>query len=255
MTPPRRHPSVTPEGPAPEGRRDVSGDVSVPAPGPLREIHDRLLEAYGPQNWWPVSDTSAEPNARQVEIVAGAILTQNTAWRNVERAIARLIEAKLMSWRGLRAVDEAALAEVIRPAGTYRVKARRLKAFVGVLFDQWDGDFAAMTGGPLHDARQRLLAIPGIGPETADAILVYAAGRASFVVDAYTRRLLRRHGVIANAASYDEMQAGFHAELPTDAALFNEYHALLVEVGKRHCRATAQCDGCPLQAMPHDPTA
>jgi len=216
------------------------------------DIHQRLLAAFGPQEWWPVNPGARDTARRQVEIVVGAILTQNTAWQNVERAIARMHEAGLMSWPALRDVDEPALAEVIRPAGTYRVKAARLKAFVAALFDRWRGDFRAMTTGPLAACRARLLAIHGIGPETADAILVYAASRPSFVVDAYTRRVLRRHRLIDDRASYAQVQALFHQALPRDASLFNECHALLVELAKRHCRTTARCEGCPLESLPHD---
>ncbi len=219
-------------------------------PAWLRRFHERLARAYGPQHWWPADSPT--------EVVIGAILTQNTSWRNVERAIAAMKHAGLIDWRRLHDVDESDLARIIRPAGTFRVKARRLKAFVAALEDQAGGSLERLLSGPLDAARQRLLAIPGVGRETADAILLYAGARPSFVVDAYTRRVLRRHYWEAGHASrsparqYDEIRSAFHAALPADARLFNEYHALLVLVGKRHCRARAVCDGCPLKSLPHD---
>lgn len=207
-------------------------------------MFDRLLEAYGPQDWWPGDSTT--------EIIVGAILTQNTAWTNVERAIANLRFADVLSWNALRDVPESDLAGLIRPSGTYRVKAKRIKSFVEVLWCDHHGSLYDMLRGPLDDVRERLLAIPGIGPETADAILLYAAQRATFVVDAYTQRLLRRHGLLPVTSDYDTAQSLFHATLPRDAALFNEFHALIVAVGKQHCRPRARCAGCPLEALPHD---
>lgn len=213
----------------------------------LRDIFDRLLAAYGPQHWWPAETPT--------EMIVGAILTQNTAWTNVERAIANLRQARALDWRALDALSEDALAALIRPSGTYRVKARRLKAFVETLWRTYGGSLDAMLDGPLPAARARLLRIPGIGPETADAILLYAGGRPAFVVDVYTRRLLRRHFLLDDRASYDQVQRFFHESLPPDAALFNEFHALIVEVGKKHCRAKAECAGCPLASLPHDEKA
>ena len=210
----------------------------------LREIYDRLFAAYGPQHWWPART--------KTEIVVGAILTQNTAWGNVERAIANLRAAKTLNWRSLRDVSQARLEELIRPAGTFRVKARRLKAFVDCLWKEHGGSLASMVGGPLEAARARLLAVPGIGPETADAILLYAGKRPTFVVDAYTVRVLRRHFIIDEKAAYETVRRIFLDALPPDVPTLNEYHALLVELGKRHCRKAARCDGCPLAGLPHD---
>jgi len=211
----------------------------------LRAIHDRLFEAYGPQHWWPAQTA--------LEVVVGAILTQNTAWRNVERAIAALRNGNLLDWTALRNLPIEQLEALIRPAGTYRIKAARLRAFVDTLWNEHGGSLVRLLDADLNAARRRLLSIHGIGPETADAILLYAGHRASFVVDAYTKRLLRRHHLIGHQAGYDEVRNMFHEALPADAARFNEYHALLVEVGKRHCRALAECDGCPLASFPHDP--
>jgi endonuclease-3 related protein len=210
----------------------------------LRQIHERLAGAYGPQHWWPAKTAT--------EVVVGAILTQNTAWGNVERAIARLREARCLTFTALRDIGEAELAELIRSSGTYRVKARRLKAFVEALWRDHGGSLAGMLAGEVEEARRRLLAVKGVGAETADAILLYAGERASFVVDAYTMRILRRHFVIDGGADYESTRALFHRGLPEDAKLFNEYHALLVQVGKRHCRKRAACAGCPLEGLPHE---
>jgi endonuclease-3 related protein len=210
----------------------------------VRRIYDLLWQAYGPQHWWPARTPT--------EVVVGAILTQNTAWKNVERAIENLEQAKCLTWATLRDVPEGELAELIRPAGTYRVKAVRLKAFVSYLWDRHRGSLELVLEGDLETARRRLLSIPGVGPETADAILLYAGGRPSFVVDAYTKRVLRRHFLIDEASGYEEVRRLFHQELEPDVRLFNEYHALLVAVGKKHCRARANCSGCPLAGLRHD---
>jgi endonuclease-3 related protein len=209
-------------------------------------MYDRLFGAYGPQHWWP-ADTPTE-------VVIGAILTQNTAWKNVERAIENLRNADALDFSALHELSEAGLAKLIQPSGTYRVKAARLKAFVGFLFEHYDGSLDAMLDGELEVARRRLVSIHGIGCETADAILLYAGDRPSFVVDAYARRVLRRHFLIDRDADYETIRALFHDALPAESQLFNEYHALLVEVGKRHCRARAICEGCPLCDLPHDET-
>jgi len=207
-------------------------------------MYRRLLRAYGLQDWWPARTPT--------EIVVGAILTQNTAWTNVQRAIANLRQARALSWKALRDLSEAELAELIRPSGTYRVKAARLLAFVATLGHEHGGSLESLLDGDLEAARRRLLAIHGVGRETADAILLYAANRPTFVVDAYTKRILRRHHMIEAGADYESVRELFQISLPADAALFNEYHALLVAVAKKHCRSRAACDGCPLAALPHD---
>lgn len=211
----------------------------------LLEIYAILMRAYGPQHWWPAETPT--------EVVIGAILTQNTAWTNVERAIDQLRRADALSFSVLRDMPVLKLEQLIKPSGTYRVKALRLKAFADVLWKDHGGSLQNMFAGSVEHARARLLAIHGIGPETADAILLYAAGKASFVVDAYTVRILRRHFLLDDTAKYDDVQGMFHRDLPPDPRMFNEYHALLVAIGKRHCRATAQCDGCPLESLPHLP--
>lgn len=214
---------------------------------PLEAFFAALLEAYGPQRWWP-AETSTE-------VVIGAILTQNTSWKNVERAIAALRAAGALNFARLHAMDAEQIAELIRPAGTFRVKAARLKAFVDWLHAEYGGRMQALADVPTETLRGQLLAIRGIGPETADAILLYALERPTFVVDAYTRRVLVRHGVADLDADYDTLKVLFEDALPPERQVFNEYHALLVEVGKGHCRARARCEGCPLERFPHNAEA
>jgi endonuclease-3 related protein len=187
-------------------------------------------------------------------VVIGAILTQNTGWKNVERAIDALKEAGCLSWHRLHELTGEKLAALIRSSGTYRVKAARIKAFVDALFKDHGGSLDAMLGGDLEMARKRLLAIAGIGPETADAILLYAGGRLTFVVDAYTRRILRRHFLVSPKDDYESIRQMFQEAAEPREQIYNEYHALLVELGKRHCRPHAACDECPLRDLPHDPS-
>ncbi len=215
-----------------------------PIANPLSDIFDRLLTAYGPQHWWP-GDTNTE-------IVIGAILTQNTSWSNVEQAIARLKQADALSFSALRDLPRPTLEDLIRPSGTFRVKAKRLSAFVDVLFRDHNGSLSDMLSGDLDGARRRLNAIHGLGPETADAILLYAGNRPTFVVDAYTKRVLRRHFLVTEDADYGTVRGLFHQELAPSSRLFNEFHALLVKLGKDHCRTLARCDGCPLESLRHD---
>ena len=210
----------------------------------IREIYDRLMRAYGPQGWWP-GETA-------VEVAVGAILTQNTAWTNVERAIQRLKAAAVLDWPELHALREDELAELIRPAGTFRVKAARLKGFVRRVCEEFNGSLDAMLDGDVEDVRLRLLSVSGVGPETADAILLYAGEKNTFVVDAYTKRILRRHRLIDQETGYESIRRMFLDSLPRRVHLYNEYHALLVAVGKEHCRTRAECEGCPLADMPHD---
>ncbi len=210
----------------------------------LRNVYDRLLGAYGPQHWWPAETPT--------EVVVGAILAQNTVWTNAERAIANLKRAGCLSFSALRDVGSTQLAKLIKPSGTYRVKAARLKSFVEVLWREHGGSLCSLLDGELEAARRRLLAIPGVGPETADAILLYAGNRPSFVVDAYTRRILRRHFIIAVDTGYEATRSVFQRHLSPNAVLFNEYHALLVALGKRHCSIRATCSGCPLEDLVHD---
>ncbi len=209
----------------------------------LKHFYEAMLKAYGPQHWWPAETPT--------EVIIGAILTQNTAWRNVERAIDNLKRAGALDWQRLRDLSADALAEMIRPAGTFNVKTRRLKAFVEWFWQRYDADLERMFAVPVRSLREELLSISGIGRETADAILLYAGNLPSFVVDAYTARILYRHGLIDSSADYEEIKELFEYNLPADVPLFNEYHALLVQVGKQHCRPQARCAGCPLEPFEH----
>jgi endonuclease-3 related protein len=207
-------------------------------------VYQRLLAAYGPQGWWP---GSSDP----FEVVVGAVLTQSVAWSNVERALANLRAAGALTPAALYALDEAALATLLRPAGYYTVKARRLRAVVRLVMEEYGGDVARLLGLPLAELRPRLLATYGVGEETADDIIVYAAHQPSFVVDAYTVRLFTRLGLgpgaVPGRPRYADWQGFLMANLPPEAALFNEYHALIVRHGKVRCTKRApRCAGCPL---------
>lgn len=182
----------------------------------------------------------------------GAILTQNTNWRNVEKAIERLRAAGCLEWEALRDIDLRSLAELIRPAGYYNIKSRRLKNFVNWLYEEHGSAFDGLSKLPVEELREQLLGINGIGPETADSIILYALDMPTFVVDAYTARIARRHRLIDEDADYHSLKALFEDNLAEDVAMFNEFHALIVTVGKAHCRARARCEGCPLVDFEHD---
>lgn len=216
----------------------------LPPGSPLRRrllrLYAALLHRFGPQGWWPGRST--------FEVVFGAILTQATAWTNVERALGALRRAGALRPAALRALPPRRLAGLVRAAGFHRVKAERLRAFLGHVAGRHGGDLRRFLRQPLPALRAELLAIPGIGPETTDSMLLYAAGRPVFVVDAYTRRILARHRLVPPDASYAALQRVFMDDLPRDPALFNEYHALLVRVAKEYCRASvALCARCPLR--------
>lgn len=205
---------------------------------PLSEIYDRLFQRFGPQHWWPAQTP--------FEVLVGAVLTQNTAWSNVARAMDNLRQANLLSPERLYRLPDAELEELIRPAGYFRLKARRLKNLLAVIVNQHGGSLDTFFDLPTETLRESLLQVNGVGPETADSILLYAAGRPRFVVDAYTHRVLKRHAWIEPEADYHAVQEFLESSLPTDAALYNEFHALLVRVGHEHCRRTPRCEGCPL---------
>jgi endonuclease-3 related protein len=179
-------------------------------------------------------------------MIVGAILTQNTAWRNVEQAIGNLKQEGVLTPQGLRTLDETRLAGLIRPAGYYNVKAKRLKGLMAFLDKEYGGDLQRMFAEPLASLREKILMVKGVGPETADSILLYAAGKPIFVVDAYTRRVLSRHGII-DGASYGEIQDLLMRSLPSDVSLFKEYHALFVRLAKTFCKTEPLCTGCPLE--------
>jgi len=208
----------------------------------LRAFYEAMLTRLGPQGWWPAETP--------FEVVVGAILTQNTNWKNVERAIANLKREGLLDPRALDEADAERLGDLLRPAGYYRMKARRLKNLMHLLAERFAGRLDAFFALPTADLRETVLGVSGVGPETADSILLYAADRPVFVVDAYTARILYRHGLIEAAATYEDLQSLFHGALAEDVALYQEYHALLVAVGKGFCKKRApRCDGCPLAPL------
>jgi endonuclease-3 related protein len=223
--------------------RRIPGPPRDPVKARLLRLYRALLARHGPQGWWPARTP--------FEVAVGAILTQHTAWPGAARAVAALRARGLLAPRRLAARDAATLAALVRPAGTYRLKARRLLDFTRWLLTRFGGDFRAMRRVPLGPLRREVLAVPGLGPETTDAILLYAAGRPVFVADAYTRRVLVRHGLLRREAGYEETRAFLEAHLPSDPVLFNEFHALLVAVAKTHCRTIARCEACPLRFDPH----
>jgi endonuclease-3 related protein len=210
----------------------------------LTEIYQRLSARFGPQHWWPHSRGGA------FEIIVGAILTQNTAWTNVEKALANLRRARRLTPTALHRAPTARLARLIRPSGYFNLKAKKLKAFTRSLFAKHRGRLAHLFSRDPSRLREELLAIYGIGAETADSIILYAAHQPIFVVDAYTRRIFARLGLTRADASYDELQSLFMRNLPRDEPLFNEYHALVVALGKNICQKRApRCGECPLQEI------
>ncbi|MDY6971741.1 MAG: endonuclease III domain-containing protein [Thermodesulfobacteriota bacterium] len=205
----------------------------------LIEMFSLLLNHFGPQDWWP-ADTA-------LEVMVGAVLTQNTNWKNVQRAIENLKKRGLLSLAGLQAVAVTELAQEIRPAGYFNIKAGRLKNLIDFIGDRYHGDLSKFLEDETEILRQGLLSVKGIGPETADSILLYAAGRPVFVIDAYTHRILSRHGMTNEQTTYIELQNFFVDHLPEDTALFNEFHALIVQTGKNYCRKKSLCHSCPLK--------
>ncbi len=206
---------------------------------PLVQVYHELYRAWGPQHWWP--------GRTRFEIIVGAILTQNTAWTNVEKAIRRLRKEGALNPDTLHRAPLRTLANWIRPAGYFNVKARRLRAFTDLLFERFDGKLNRLFALDTPALRDVLLGVNGIGPETADSILLYAANRPQFVIDAYTKRVLVRHGWISPSATYDDMARLFMDLLPGNVDIFNEYHALFVRLGKYHCKPKPRCDVCPLK--------
>jgi len=217
--------------------------VSARAPERLRALYQSLAEAYGPQGWWPAKTP--------FEVVVGAYLTQSTAWTSVERSIANLAERGLLSADAIRDLPESELRELIRPSGYMTRKAAAIKSFVAFLDAYYDGSIENLADEDAEIALERLLALPAVGPETANAILLYALGKPAIVVDEYLRRVVTRHGLVALKAKHWEIEtlgeAAFASEpLRSRVQHCNEFHALMVEVGKRHCRKMPLCEGCPL---------
>jgi endonuclease-3 related protein len=206
----------------------------------LMAMYRSLFKAYGPQHWWP-GDSS-------FEVMVGAVLTQNTSWTNVERAIAVLRRERLLTPARLDSIPTVRLAALIRPSGYYNIKAKRLKHLLRFIRDRYSGSLRKMFSDDPAGLRKNLLAVNGIGPETADSILLYAAALPFFVVDTYTKRILSRHGLISPAADYHRVQGLFMDNLPRDTRLYNEYHALIVRAGKEYCKKGAPlCEECPLK--------
>jgi len=208
-------------------------------------VYARLAAAWGPQHWWP-GDTP-------FEVAVGAVLTQNTAWSNVEKAITSLKAADAMTATGLLALSASDLEQAIRPAGTYRVKARYLRTLALWVARRASGDLSSLASEDTDALRREILALHGVGRETADSILLYAIGKPAFVVDAYTRRIGARLHLLPENATYDFAQQYFIAGVPEDVPLFNEFHALLVRLAKEHCRTRPLCLACPLE--PRCPSA
>jgi endonuclease-3 related protein len=232
--------SANTRSPVLAGWRRIPGPPRDPVKGRILRLHAALLRRFGAQRWWP--------GRSAYEIAAGAILTQNTAWTNAARALAAFRARRLLVPRRLIAVPGPALARHIRGAGRSRVKARRLREFTRWLLERSGGRFHGLRRAPLAALRAELLSVPGVGPETVDAILLYAANRPVVVADGYTRRVLTRHGLIAPGTGYEATRAFLEAHLPSDPALFTELHALLVAVGQAHCRSVPLCIGCPLRS-------
>lgn len=216
----------------------------------LRRFYERLVAEFGPQQWWPAHSA--------LEVVVGAYLTQNTSWLGVERSIANLKAAGALNVDVLREVPEEQLRVLIRPSGFMLRKAAAIKAFANFLHEGYRGSLTALAAEDTESARKKLLSLPGVGPETADAILLYALGHPVMVVDEYLRRVTTRHGLVPPTARYAEIQqlavAAFAADPPsTRMQHYNEFHALIVQIGKRHCSATPRCEGCPLNAPAFHP--
>ena len=207
----------------------------------LTDIFDALYQSFGPQHWWP-GDSA-------FEVAVGAILTQNTNWGNVEKAIANIKAKKALNASNLHKMPHKQLASLIKPAGYFNVKAKRLQSFLDFLCNDFKGSMQRMKKGDSSSLRKRLLSVHGIGPETADSILLYALDKPVFVIDAYTRRVMSRHGMVSESAGYHELQELFHKHLPLDVQLFNEYHALFVMAGKYFCKPRPKCTGCPLKGV------
>jgi endonuclease-3 related protein len=221
---------------------DPARGAMLASPARLRTYYDALFAAHGPQHWWP--------GRTAFEIIVGAILTQNTSWNNVETAVRNLRRERLLTPRAIEEVSFARLARLIRSSGYFRQKAKKLKCFVRFLRCEYGGSLAEMFRTPTAALREKLLSIHGIGPETADSILLYAGKHPVFVVDAYTRRLLERHNLAGPSQSYEEIRQLFERSVPGDAPLYNEFHALIVRTGKEYCRTrNPRCSECPLHSF------
>lgn len=207
----------------------------------LLNIFDILLKTFGNRHWWP--------GETPLEIIVGAVLTQNTSWKNVEKAIANLKDAGLMDIDGLYGVPDDVVAENIYSSGYYNLKAKRLKNLINVIHEEYESSIEQLKLNELFVVRKRLLAIKGVGEETADSILLYALEKPVFVIDAYTKRFLANHGLYEGFCTYGEAQEFFTSNLPSDVYLFNEYHALIVALGQNYCFKVPKCEACPLKGV------
>lgn len=222
------------------GMSEGMGAQEMRRGGELEDYYDALYGAMGPQEWWP--------GRTRFEVIVGAILTQNTAWKNVEKAIGELRRARLLTPLAMERFAEGKLARRIRSSGYFRQKAKKLKAFLRFLRKEYGGSLTRMFRTPTAELREKLLGVHGIGPETADSILLYAGEHPVFVVDAYTHRILQRHDLTNGKTKYEDVRAMFETGLPRDVAMWNEFHALIVRVGHRWCRTRApKCGECPLE--------
>lgn len=208
------------------------------AGGKLVHMFHLMFERFGPQDWWPAET--------ELEVMVGAILTQNTNWKNVEKAIANLKRKGLLSFEALSSLTVDELAEEIRPAGYFNVKAGRLKNLITFVQEHYDGKLNRCLQAETGVLREGFLSVKGVGPETADSMLLYAAQRPVFVVDTYSFRIMNRHGLVFEKAGYEDLQEIFTDNLPEDVELFNEFHALIVQIGKDYCRKNPRCEECPL---------
>ncbi len=209
----------------------------------LMDFYHTMLKQYGPQHWWP--------GESPLEVMIGAVLTQNTNWTNVEKAIRNLKAANALDPWKLQRLDPARLAELIRPAGYFNIKAKRLKNLIQWFCQEYDGSMAALGKLSVDRLREELLSLNGIGRETADSIILYALEKPTFVIDTYTCRILVRHGCLDGENDYEEFKDYCQRNLPEDVVLYNEIHALFVQVGKAHCKPTPKCSGCPLEVFDH----
>ncbi len=207
----------------------------------LGTYYDRMAAHYGQTHWWP-GDTP-------FEIAVGAILTQNTAWTNVEKAIANLKQERLLDARAILDCPTKRLEKALTPSGYFRVKTVRLRSFCAHLVEHYEGDIGRMAAQPLESLRTELLGVNGIGPETADDILLYACGKIVFVVDAYTRRIFSRHGVVPHDIAYEPLRAFFEKHVQPNLHRYKEYHGLIVWTGKDFCRRNPKCEACPLKPL------
>jgi endonuclease-3 related protein len=210
--------------------------------------HEDLLKVYGLMNeyfgdlqWWPADSP--------FEVMVGAVLTQNTSWTNVEKAITALKNSNILSPGTLLEIDEDLLAELIRPSGYYHLKAKRLKSLVRFFMDEYSGRIEAMSSEEHTQLREKLLSIDGIGPETADCILLYACEKPVFISDTYTKRILQRHGLIEESADFFHIRTLFMTHLQPDVLFYKQYHALFVYTGKTFCRKAPKCESCPLSSL------